>query len=145
MQSSWLHYQVEMLALVSRFNKIKVIGYMYIRIISVLLSLMFDVTVRAVNTFCTQIESDCRLNLHFHSQINGISWIRQSSLPRHFLRTENICARSVNTTPWSSFICLPMTEVIALPYFGEDGVWCNRYNPLCTITFETVNNALMID
>ena len=41
------HYLVEELAVVSRLNKIKVIGY--IRIMSVSLLHMFDVTVRAVH------------------------------------------------------------------------------------------------
>jgi len=61
------------LAVISRLNKIKVIGCIKM---SVSLSLMFDRTVCAVyiqiNTFA-RIESESGFNLDFHSRINGFS------------------------------------------------------------------------
>ena len=112
--------------------QIKVIKCIKIR--SVSLPLVFDTTCRS---------SGVCLNKHFgfRSRIDNISGIRQSSFPQHFFRTENNFARSLNATLWT-FISLPMTEALCFSIcVGEDGVWCNQYNPIARITFEIVNNA----
>ena len=93
----------KLLRLLAVVEILKVIKYIKIRRIS--LSLVFDMTYRATSV--------C-LNEHFgfRSRINSISGVRKSSFPRHFLRRENIFARSLNARLWTSFICMPITEAL---------------------------------